>query len=316
MPLLSVTVPIFNTSKYLKKCLDSLEKQTLKDIEFILVDDGSTDDSGKICDEYAQRDPRFKVIHQHNGGSAIARQKGLNISKGEYVIVCDSDDWVEPEMYEKLYIKAKDTNADIVMCGYFAEYEGGKSVPVQTIFRESVGIIDNEDLLRRGAGSSWIKLVKRSLYEDANASYEPGINMGEDALILYKLLKAKPKCVQIIGNYYHYRRIIGEDSYTNSGKMSNIHQSNYKYEWFKKEYPDSAYDDIKRHLALCIAFSCLRTKDLDNIFFNNFIRNELPIMELLKNKLSLKQIIVIIAKYFPLSFSKKLVELLYKYFYK
>lgn len=125
----SVIVPIFNTSRYLRKCLDSLAHQTLTAIEFILVDDGSTDDSGKICDEYASKDSRFRVIHQSNGGSAVARQTGLDAARGEYTIVCDSDDWVEPDMYEKLYRKAVETDADMVLCGYFAEYIDGRSLP-------------------------------------------------------------------------------------------------------------------------------------------------------------------------------------------
>ncbi len=98
-PAVSVTVPVYNTSKYLRKCLDSLQSQTLKNIEFIIVDDGSTDDSGVICDEYAKSNPKFKVIHQKNGGLASARQTGLNHARGEYVIVCDSDERVEPDMY-------------------------------------------------------------------------------------------------------------------------------------------------------------------------------------------------------------------------
>ncbi|MDE7089676.1 MAG: glycosyltransferase, partial [Prevotella sp.] len=225
----SVTVPVYNTSSYLHQCLDSLQTQTLKEIEFILIDDGSTDNSGFICDEYAKRDSRFRVIHQKNGGSAVARQTGLDNAIGEYIIVCDSDDWVEPDMYEKLYRKAKDTDADIVCCGYFVEYKGGRSLPVQTIMKELDGVVDNDDLLRKGAGSSWVKLVKRSFFEKVNAFYESGINMGEDALIVYKLLRGNPKIVQIKGNLYHYRRLLSGNSYTNNVKMSHIFQLEFIY---------------------------------------------------------------------------------------
>lgn len=315
-PAVSVTVPVYNTSKYLRKCLDSLQSQTLKNIEFIIVDDGSTDDSGVICDEYAKSNPKFKVIHQKNGGLASARQTGLNHARGEYVIVCDSDDWVEPDMYERLYNEAKKSRADIILCGYYAEYETNKSIPIQNILKESGGLIDNEDFLRRGAGASWIKLIKRNLFEKAHASYAAGINMGEDALILYKLLRVNPKCVQINGCYYHYRRLFGEDTYTNSGKMSNIHQSNFKYEWFKKVYSDNRYDDIKRQLAIAIAFSCLRTKDLDRTFFSNFLKKEVPYKILFIDRISLKKIIVLMSKVFPLSFTRIFLRYFYKFFYK
>ncbi len=206
-PVVSVTVPVYNTSKYLRQCLDSLAAQTLHEIEFILVDDGSTDDSGAICDEYAAKDPRFRVIHQPNGGLAVARQTGLNAAQGEYIIPCDSDDWAEPNMYELLYRKAKATFADIVLCGYFAEYNNGRSVLCQTIFSESDGVVDNFDLMNRGAGSSWVKLVKKSLFNKTETYYEKGVNLSEDALIIFKLLKGTLKVVQTNEYLYHYRRL-------------------------------------------------------------------------------------------------------------
>ena len=92
IPKISVTVPVYNTSRYLYQCLNSLAVQTLQDIEFIIVDDGSTDNSGIICDAYSKKDSRFKVIHQPNGGSAVARETGLKNAVGDFIIVCDSDD--------------------------------------------------------------------------------------------------------------------------------------------------------------------------------------------------------------------------------
>ncbi len=240
-PIVSVTVPVYNTFKYLRLCLDSLVAQTLDDIEFILVDDGSTDDSGAICDEYAAKDPRFRVIHQSNGGSAMARQAGLDASSGEFVIVCDSDDWVVPDMYEKLYRKAVETDGDIVLCGYFAEYSNEKSIPKQTIFKEKNGIVDNFDLLSRGAGSSWVKLVRKSLFDKAGVYYEKGVNLSEDALIIFKLLKGQPTVVQIKEHLYHYRRLFGGESYTNNIKMTQNNHMRFKYDWLKANYRERKY---------------------------------------------------------------------------
>ena len=113
----SIIIPIFNTGTLLNRCVKSVLEQTLTDIEVILVDDGSSDDSGKICDEFAQKDSRVKVIHKSNEGVSVARNTGISVAQGEYIGFVDSDDWIEKDMYQNLYSKAKETNAEIVMCG-------------------------------------------------------------------------------------------------------------------------------------------------------------------------------------------------------
>lgn len=102
-PKISIIVPVYNVEKYIRRCLDSIAGQTFTDWECICVDDGTPDASGKICDEYAQKDGRFVVIHKENGGVSSARNVGLDVAKGEYVTFCDSDDWVEKEMLEVFY---------------------------------------------------------------------------------------------------------------------------------------------------------------------------------------------------------------------
>ena len=106
-PSLSIVVPVYNTEKYLKQCVDSLTSQTLNEIEIILVDDGSTDGSGAICDEYAAKDSRIKVIHKENGGLGFARNSGLEMAQGEFVGFVDSDDWVDLDFFEKLLGKTR-----------------------------------------------------------------------------------------------------------------------------------------------------------------------------------------------------------------
>jgi glycosyltransferase involved in cell wall biosynthesis len=128
---LSVIVPVYNSSEHLGKCIDSLLNQTLTNFELILVDDGSSDGSGTLCDEYAGRDRRIRVLHIVNNGPANARNKGLEIAQGDFVGFVDSDDWVEPEMYRALIDRAIADNADMVFCDYTAE-SGGKSVNVST----------------------------------------------------------------------------------------------------------------------------------------------------------------------------------------
>ena len=118
VPKVSIIVPVYNVEKYLQCCVDSLLHQTLADIEIILVDDGSPDNSPAICDEYAKQDDRVKVIHKKNAGQGLARNTGLETAAGEYVTFVDSDDFVDTEMYRKLYSIAMDTNADAVYCTF------------------------------------------------------------------------------------------------------------------------------------------------------------------------------------------------------
>lgn len=116
--MISIIVPIYNVEKFLPKCIDSLLNQTYRDIELILIDDGSPDASGEICDRYASNDPRIIVIHQTNRGVSAARNVGLNIATGEYIGFCDPDDFIAPEMYEKMIDAIKQNHADMVICGY------------------------------------------------------------------------------------------------------------------------------------------------------------------------------------------------------
>ena len=118
MPLVSIIVPVYKVEKYLKRCVDSLTNQTLRDIEIILVDDGSPDNSGKICDSLQEKDCRIKVIHKSNGGLSSARNAGIKIAQGQYIGFVDSDDDVALDMYEKMYIVAKRENVDFVMSDY------------------------------------------------------------------------------------------------------------------------------------------------------------------------------------------------------
>ena len=116
MPKLSVIVPVYNTEKYLRVCIDSILAQTFTDFELILVDDGSEDSSGSICDEYAAKDTRVQVIHQTNGGVTNARKNGVRRACGKYFSFIDSDDWIHPEMFERMVEKCVEANADVVVC--------------------------------------------------------------------------------------------------------------------------------------------------------------------------------------------------------
>ena len=140
-PLISVVVPIYNIENYIRKCIESIQNQTYKKIEIILVDDGSTDLSGKICDEYALNDSRIKVIHKKNGGLVSARKVGIENAEGMYATYVDGDDWIESDMYEKLLNQIVD--ADIIISGKIRDY-GDHSVYERNKIPE--GIYNADDL--------------------------------------------------------------------------------------------------------------------------------------------------------------------------
>ena len=123
MPLVSIIVPVYKVEKYLKRCVDSLTNQTLRDIEIILVDDGSPDSCSTICDEYAEKDERIKVIHKENGGVSSARNAGIDAAAGEYIGFVDSDDWIEQDMFERLMKNTQQYDADVSVCGLFVAKE-------------------------------------------------------------------------------------------------------------------------------------------------------------------------------------------------
>ena len=127
--LISVIVPVYNVEDYLCQCLDSILRQSYKNLQIILVDDGSTDQSGKICDEYGKKDKRIEIIHKANGGLSDARNVGLASATGKFIAFVDSDDYIADTLYETLLGKIRLSNAPIAMCGFWAVDEGGKKIP-------------------------------------------------------------------------------------------------------------------------------------------------------------------------------------------
>ena len=123
-PKVSIIVPVYNVEKYLDRCMESLLNQTLKDIEIILVDDGSPDNCPQMCDDYAKKDSRVKVVHKANAGLGYARNSGLDVATGEYVAFVDSDDYVELDMYEQMYEASLNYQVQMVLCGFNRDNKG------------------------------------------------------------------------------------------------------------------------------------------------------------------------------------------------
>ncbi len=161
-PVISIIVAVYKAESCLRRCVDSLLAQTFQDYEILLVDDGSPDRSGEICDEYARKDNRVRVFHKENGGVASARQCGMNNARGEYVIHADPDDWVEPNMLEELYGKAKEENADMIICDVWRD-TSKKSTYVTATVMYIRALCDAKKMLFHSCiGSCWNMLVKRA----------------------------------------------------------------------------------------------------------------------------------------------------------
>lgn len=220
MPKISIIVPVYNAEKYLNECVDSILSQTLTDIEVILVDDGSTDNSPAICDEYTTRDPRVKTLHKPNGRAASARNAGLRIATGEYVAFVDSDDIVLPQMYETMVA----TDADVCMCDY-VRFKGKQEFPFsQQCIRD--GYYTKEQIRKEiyphlvmdGVEypitiSNWVLIIKHTIIKDNNLQYREDIHISEDAPFGSEVLYCANSFAYLKWkNFYRYRMTEGSAS--------------------------------------------------------------------------------------------------------
>ena len=212
-PLISVVVPIYNVEEYLDKCVESIVNQTYENLEIILVDDGSPDNSPKKCDDWAKKDKRIKVIHKENGGLSDARNAAIDIAKGEYITFIDSDDYVENDYVEFLYKNLIDNNADISMGKQYVRYPN-KTINTGSENKYVVNAHDCFDKLLYSEDfdvSAWAKLYKLDLFK--NVRYPKG-RVYEDSATTYKLIDKSNVIVLNSKPVYDY--IIREDSISNN----------------------------------------------------------------------------------------------------
>lgn len=208
MVLITIIIPIYNSERFLSKCLESIRNQTYQSLEIILIDDGSTDQSSKICEEYLKRDKRFQFYHKENGGVSSARNLGLEKATGDFIGFIDPDDWVEAHMFEKLiHLKIK-YDADISICGYFKEEINGTSLKenskdeifklnqVETFSR----LLDTNDF----GGYLWNKLFTRKTLKKNNIKFDENIHFCEDLLFCCEVISKSKEIVYDSSQYYHY----------------------------------------------------------------------------------------------------------------
>lgn len=211
-PLISVIVPVYRAEKYLPRCINSILNQTYKNFELILVDDGSPDNSGKICDDYALKDNRIKVIHKENGGVSSARNAGIDVANGEYINFIDSDDWVPLDSLEILLNAIVENNADLSVGGYESRELKivNNSLPYKTILLDENFLVDASELKILDSGhfhSSCCKLFKKQIIKSANINFNLSIKQGEDCLFVREYLLNSKKIITLNQNVYYYNLI-------------------------------------------------------------------------------------------------------------
>ena len=254
----SIIVPVYNVEKYLNECVDSILSQTFIDFELILVNDGSKDNSGKICDEYAEKDARVKVIHKENGGLSDARNKGTEIAQGKYIIYIDSDDYLAKRTFlSDVYEKAKLGN-DIICYKFRKYFEDTQSLGKCTFSLPDVSkwmtyANKIEKLVCADAFycSAWTKAIKTSLLKDNGIKFEKGL-LGEDQEWYYHVLLKAQSIDGIDEDYIVYRQ--RANSITSSWKMKNLTDCIYVIEkWKERIYQSGVEEELKNALYHSLA---------------------------------------------------------------
>lgn len=240
---ISVIVAVYQVERFIRKCLNSLQNQTFSDFEVLLIDDGSKDLSGIICDEYAAQDSRFRVIHKKNGGVSSARQVGLDHAIGEYIIHVDPDDWVEKDMLENLYNEAKANNSDMVVCDYLQECNG------KTSYMKQIPSMDGAksyfyDMIYRLHGSCWNKLVRKSCFSKYNISFSQDMVMWEDQFVILKLAEQPIKITYLPKAFYHYDESTNSNSAVRSWSRKKLESQKTVINWLEQKTDSIVKNEI------------------------------------------------------------------------
>ena len=202
-PKISVIVPIYKAEQYLHRCIQSIISQTFTEFEALLIDDGSPDMSGEICDYYSSIDKRFKVIHKNNEGVSSARQCGLNYATGEYVIHMDPDDYADSTMLEELYQFAWQNDSDMVICDFYKHIgENCEYISQQPSSLASQDVLN--EMLFKLHGACWNKLVRRSCFTNFNIEFPLQFSLHEDLYVTLALLKEHIRISYYSKAFYHY----------------------------------------------------------------------------------------------------------------
>ena len=268
LPLISVVVPVYNVKPYVAKCLDSILRQTYTNIEIIVVDDGSTDGSELICDDYSNKDPRITVIHQRNTGLAAARNTGIDAAHGEYLGFVDSDDFIEPFMYEKLLNAAQKNNCVLAVCGINYVFDNGTVIPKANIepdqvfdFPDAITEMNTYRLFDMGA---WSKLYKSELFDGIRF---PVGKLSEDFFIMFKIFDRAQKVAFVSDACYNYYQ--RTNSITKSKKIN--------HDFLEAAYKQMRYIDRNYPSLSVIGHTAYASAALT--VYDSYLKNQVPCPE-------------------------------------
>ena len=284
MARVSVIVPVFKVEQYLRNCVDHLCDQTLQDIEIILVDDGSPDTCPQICDYYADKDNRVRVIHKKNGGVSAARNDGLKIATGDYIIFCDSDDWMEETGLENLYNAAVESDADMTIGDVYLAYNDRtkyvKFYRDEFITSDHSYIVEliKADIYRTycpnppdegcafGYGGPWNKLIRRRFLIENEINFDLRLKGIFDDILYTAHVLAKVKCVRYIQKpVYFYRQVEGSITHTYKPNVIEINEAIFTA-W---EELFSTLDNPEQYREAYYACVLRRTEEAIKLYFNN-----------------------------------------------
>ena len=211
MPSISVIVPVYQAEKFLRDCVESVRRQTFSDWELLLVDDGSHDGSAEVCDALARQDARIRVFHQPNGGPAHARNTGLDNACGDYIGIVDSDDLIEPAMFETVYNAVQQPGVRLAACAADCIDAEGRRIEGRSVTIRQPGVRDAQELLLEAfqTGSfygplSWNKLFDARLFREKGIHYDETMLFGDDASVLHRVFEGE-RCNCLTDVLYHYR---------------------------------------------------------------------------------------------------------------
>ncbi len=255
MPLLSVVVPVYNIKEFLPECVDSIINQTYTDFELILVDDGSTDGSGEMCDDYIKRDSRITVIHKKNGGLVSARKAGLSVVQGKYIANIDGDDWIDRRMFSILMELLQKENTDFVQCGFCRESNEKKRescvVQTRTELDDPTPIMTDwlrSETEKKMDSQIFTKILRTDLFIRAYTRVPDHMNNGEDYIFFVELMKDAGSYAVSDEVFYHYR--VREDSLSHKKSFQRAVNEQYlsAYVWHRIRmlFPDFPLSELNR----------------------------------------------------------------------
>lgn len=289
MTEVSVIVPVYQVEQYLKQCLDSILNQTFKDIEVILIDDGSKDNSGKICDEYALKDNRVKVIHQDNMGLSDARNSGMNMISGKYYMFVDSDDYVSEQMIEKLYTSAVETDADVVCCNFEYFWENNEKVSFST--KQKREELNSSEIFSHRKNEknygiwtvAWNKLYKSS---SMNSFRFRSGKIHEDEFWANDIYQKDLKVVTIEDSLYYYRQrhnsIVSIKNIQKEFDLIEAFQERMQIYLNQNMYPDQAYKVLIYSLEPLNECRKLKRTEEDYIRYKHAVEKTIDLIRQLK----------------------------------